>query len=94
MKIDIRMNVPFEFDHISLFDIQEVNSSFAKASLKVMYVGDNRNNSMDSRYKEGGSRLSCLYKEEDIVGIVPKWAIKYQNVLAKIFFWQQNLQKK
>jgi signal peptidase I len=54
---------------------------------EVFFLGDNRNNSMDSRFKEGGSRLNCLYKADDIVGIVPSWAIKYQSILEKIFFW-------
>ncbi len=55
---------------------------------EVFFLGDNRNNSCDSRYKEsGGSHLSGrLYKEKDIFGIVPEWAIKNQAVLERIFF--------
>ena len=59
---------------------------------EVFFLGDNRNNSQDSRYMEiGGSRLDYLYKQSDIVGIVPDWAVEHQKVLAKIFF--RNLKK-
>ncbi len=54
---------------------------------EVFFLGDNRNNSTDSRYQEPyGSRLDDLYKVEDIIGIVPTWAIKYQNILKNILF--------
>lgn len=54
---------------------------------EVFFLGDNRNNSQDSRYMEvGGSRLNGLYKQSDIVGIVPDWAVKHQKILGKVFF--------
>lgn len=54
---------------------------------EVFFLGDNRNNSQDSRYMEiGGSRLDCLYKQSDIIGIVPDWAVEHQKILDKIFF--------
>ena len=55
---------------------------------EIFFLGDNRNNSCDSRYNEtGGSHLSGrLYKEKDIFGVVPEWAIKHQAVLERIFF--------
>lgn len=55
---------------------------------EVFFLGDNRNNSCDSRYQQsGGSHLDCLYKASDIYGVVPEWAIKNGKLLAKIFFW-------
>mgnify|MGYP000950271634 FL=1 len=33
---------------------------------EIFFLGDNRLNSKDSRYKEGLSHLDCLYKESDI----------------------------
>ncbi len=55
---------------------------------EIFFLGDNRNNSIDSRYGiEAGSHLQDrLYKAEDIFGIVPAWAIEYQSILEKIFF--------
>ena len=43
------MNIPCEFSCVSLYDIQEINSSFAMGTLKVMYLGNNRNGSHFSK---------------------------------------------
>ena len=43
------MSIPFEFDCASIYDIVEVNSTFAVGTLKVMYLGDNRNGSRFSK---------------------------------------------
>ncbi len=56
---------------------------------EVFFLGDNRNHSQDSRYKEGGSRLDCLFKADDIIGVVPQWAIYNKGILEKLFFWKK-----
>lgn len=43
------MNLFYEFDKASVYDIHEVNSSFASGSLKVLYLGENRNGSYFSK---------------------------------------------
>lgn len=55
---------------------------------EIFFLGDNRQNSKDSRYGLiGGSHLeNSLYKVEDIYGVVPTWALEYKGVLEKIFF--------
>ena len=45
----VSMNIPYEFQTASIFNIQEINSSFATGSLKVMYLGENRNGSFFSK---------------------------------------------
>ena len=41
----VLMTIPYEFQTASLYDIRELNASFATGSLKVMYLGGNRNGS-------------------------------------------------
>lgn len=53
---------------------------------EIFFLGDNRMNSLDSRFNENGSHLNRLYKASDVWGIVPDWAIENQAVLEKIFF--------
>ena len=45
---------------------------------EIFFLGDNRSHegsSVDSRYQEGKSHLTHLYKEKDIYGVVPNWAL-------------------
>lgn len=60
---------------------------------EIFFLGDNRNISLDSRYKENMSHIDGLYKETDIYGVVPEWAVKHKDVLAKIFFWRETLKR-
>ena len=41
----VLMTIPYEFQTASIYDIRELNASFATGSLKVMYLGGNRNGS-------------------------------------------------
>lgn len=43
------MSIPCEFGCASLYNIHEINSSFSTGTLKVMYLGDNRNGSHFSK---------------------------------------------
>lgn len=59
---------------------------------EIFFLGDYRSVSWDSRYKEGRSHLKDrLYKESDIYGIVPEWALTHKEKLEKIFFWREKL---
>lgn len=53
---------------------------------EVFFLGDNRNASLDSRYLDGNSHLSDLYKATDICGVVPEFAIRHKGVLEWVFF--------
>ena len=49
---------------------------------EIFFLGDNRNNSCDSRYKQlSGSHIDELYKEEDVYGIVTQWALDNRGFL-------------
>ena len=73
----------------------KANYDFAEYEVgedEIFFLGDNRQNSCDSRYKEvGGSHLNKLYKEQDVYGVVPDWAIENRSWLQKIFFWKNKL---
>lgn len=47
--MDNFMRVPFRFDKASIYNIQEINESFATGTLRVMYLGGNRNGSYFSK---------------------------------------------
>ena len=52
---------------------------------EIFFLGDNRMNSMDSRYKEKCSRIDGLYSVNDIYGVVTQFAIDNQDFLEFIF---------
>ena len=57
---------------------------------EIFFLGDNRNESRDSRYDAypSGSHLeNSLYKSEDVVGYLPDWAYQYREFLEKILFY-------
>ena len=65
------------------------NYDFAEYTVgegEIFFLGDNRNDSQDSRYQEDKSALDCLYKTTDIYGVVPDWAIKHQKTIKRFFF--------
>ncbi len=68
-------------------------SEYVVGEGEVFFLGDNRNSSLDSRYLDGNSHLTDLYKTTDICGVVPTWAIRYQSVLQVLFFSGKSLSK-
>lgn len=58
---------------------------------EIFFLGDNRLNSEDSRYAQGYSKIDRLYKESDIYGVVPQWAIDYRAGIE--FFFLQNVRE-
>lgn len=82
-----KLNEPYAYyaNYREEYDFEE----YTVGEGEIFFLGDNRSghgSSLDSRYQEGLSHLDKLYKEEDIYGVVPNWAIKYREVLADIFF--------
>lgn len=80
---------PLQEDYAYYMNGDKHSYDFAEYTVgegEVFFLGDNRNNSLDSRYQEGKSHLDRLYKQSDIYGVVPDWAIRYQTILEKIFF--------
>ena len=55
---------------------------------EIFFLGDNRQNSMDSRFRElGGSHLgNRLYKRADVYGVVPIWAMEKKDLIEVVFF--------
>lgn len=56
---------------------------------EIFFLGDNRLNSVDSRYQEfGGSHLNGkLYKATDVQGVVSQWAVDNKAFFDILFFW-------
>ncbi len=82
-----KLNEPYAYyaNYRSDYDFKE----YEVGEGEIFFLGDNRSgrgSSLDSRYQEGLSHLDCLYKEADIYGVVPAWAIEHHEILSKIFF--------
>ena len=79
-----------KYDNRMAYDFEK---EYVVGEGEIFFLGDYRSVSMDSRYREGYSHLSGLYKQSDVYGVVPKWAIEHKDVLEKIFFWRNKLEK-
>ena len=82
-----RLNEPYAYyaNYRFHYDFEE----YEVGEGEIFFLGDNRSghgSSLDSRFKEDLSHLDRLYKEADIYGIVPAWAIEHHQTLSKIFF--------
>lgn len=66
-------------------------STYVVGKGEVFFLGDNRQNSKDSRYKDGKpyefSRLDRLYEAKYVTAYVPEWAIEHKTAIRKIFVW-------
>jgi signal peptidase I len=83
----VQLEEPYAYYSSSQAKLNYDFSEYVVGKGEIFFLGDNRNNSRDSRYQEPqGSHLDCLYKEKDIYGIVPNWALDHQKILEKIFF--------
>lgn len=81
----VNLNEPYAYYKISreIYDFAE----YAVGENEIFFLGDNRNISMDSRYKEGYSHLKdSLYTFDEIYGIVPDWAVKYRKFFDFLLF--------
>lgn len=56
---------------------------------EIFFLGDNRCNSTDSRYRENLSHFKDrLYTRDDIYGVVPEWSVKYRSYIRYLpCFW-------
>ena len=71
------------YTHREVYDFKE----YVLGENEIFFLGDNRNNSMDSRYQEGYSHLKdSLYTFDEIYGIVPDWAVKYRKIFDFLLF--------
>lgn len=53
---------------------------------EIFFLGDNRTNSLDDRYFEcdgKNSHINGLYKEKDILAVVPKWSVEKKDRLQR-----------
>ena len=63
-------------------------SEYVVGEGEIFFLGDNRLNSVDSRYKEssGSHLIGRLYETTDVYGVVPTWAMEYKDILCNLFF--------
>ena len=86
------LNEPYaKYDNKATYDFVE---DYCVGEGEIFFLGDNRSISLDSRYNEGKSHLDRLYKESDIYGVVPTWAMEKKESLKWIFFWREMLVEK
>ena len=91
----VELNEPYAYygNSHDIYDFEE----YTVGEGEIFFLGDNREYSRDSRYyewAEGKCHLKDrLYKSEDVVSVVPKWALGKSAFFEKIFSFQQKMTK-